>query len=120
MEEADVIAGIMKYRKQIHEQDMWNDPVKMSNVMVKLEVYNNYLSDFIAPAHKQATEEAYIQFKAHEHRGATKAKEDAKGLSVDARERYERLKYLYSATDNLLSRLQSRLRVIDNTIKNRI
>jgi len=112
-----IITNIMRLRGEIHEKNIWEDPIRLSDVMVKLEVYNNYLSDHIAPLHKIATDTAFRVFREHESKGATKAQMYAKGQSTEAREVYEKAKTLYAATSDLLSRMQSRIRVIENQLK---
>lgn len=119
MELETVVENIMRLRSVIHEQNIWDDPIALSDLMVKLEVYNNYLSDHVAPLHKVATDTAFQKFREHESLGATKAQEYSRGESTESRETYEKAKLLNHATDNLVSRLQSRLRVIENQIKGR-
>ena len=50
------VKGIHGVRERIHKFDMWNDPVALSDAMTKLAVYNSYLADYIALAHKEATD----------------------------------------------------------------
>lgn len=116
----ETIAGITKIRTAIHLQNLWNDPLKLSDAMLKLSVYNSYLSDNIAKLHKIATDEAFKQFKEHESMGATKAQQYAKGLSTTERYNFENAKILYGSVENLLSQLQSRLRVIENALRSKI
>lgn len=116
----DTLAGITKMRKTIHEQDLWNDPLKLSDVMVKLSVYNSYLSDHVSRLHKIVTDESFKQFKLHEGLGATKAQQYAKGLSTQQRYDFENSKMVYGSVQDLLSQLQSRLRIIENSLKGKI
>lgn len=106
------LAGIAKQREAIHKQDMWSDPVLLSEVMTKLAVYNSYLADNIAVLHKVDSDAKFSKFREHEDKGATKAEAYAKGETTEQRSNYENVKFVYSATSDLLSQLQSRLRVL--------
>jgi len=116
MELKRVIDGLQEKRNEIHKKDLWDDPLELSDVMLRIAVYNSYLADYIAPLHKQASEKQVIEFR--------KAKEDkktvgesemiAKQNSLGERAEYEGAKYLYQANSNLLTVLQSRLRTIQN------
>lgn len=111
--------GLMKYRKLIHEQDLWDNPNELSDVMVKLATYNSYLADNLATLHHNATEAAGASFKAARDMevGVTEAERFAKAESLEPRRKYEHGKYVYDSTKNLISVLQSRLRVISEQIK---
>lgn len=114
----DAINGILHYREQIHEEHLWSDPIKLSEAMVKLSVYNSYLADNIAPLHKRATDKAYSVFmEASATEGVTKAETLSRGESTEQRREYENVKNIYSSTANLISVIQSRIRVIENSIK---
>ena len=113
------IKGIHDVRARIHEQNMWNDPVALSDAMTKLAVYNSYLADNIAPLHKQATDKAYSVFieSRTEGEGVTQSEQLSRGESTQEREEYENVQNIYRATDNLISVLQSRVRVAENQIR---
>ena len=113
------IEGLMKYRKHIHEQDLWDNPSELSDVMVKLATYNSYLADNLATLHHNATEAAGASFKAARDMevGVTEAERFAKAESLEPRRKYEHAKYVYDSTKNLISVLQCRLRVISEQIK---
>lgn len=118
MDLATTIKGIRDVRARIHEQDMWNDPVGLSDAMAKLAVYNNYLADNIAPLHKEASDKAYAVFlEARNETGVTQAELMSRGESTEEREMYENVQHIYRATDSLISVIQSRVRVAENTIK---
>lgn len=118
MELESAIAIIRKYRDTIHRDDIWHDPVALSDIMTKLAVGNAYLADHIAPLHKNATETQYAIFvEAKNEVSATQAEAMARGESTKQREMYENVLNIYRATDNLISVLQSRVRVADNQIK---
>lgn len=120
MELEKCVNRIMELRGFIHKEDLWGDPGKLSDLMIKIGVWNNYLSDHIPRLHKEATDVAFKHFKANLNEkggGVSKAEQLARGLSTDERQNYEQAKILYSATENLLSQLQSRLRVIENQTK---
>lgn len=113
------IEGIQKYRELIHQQNMWESPLDLSDTMTKLAVYNSYLADNIAPLHKQATDKAYAVFVEAKAKDmpVTQAESMSRGESTTEREVYENVKNIYQATSNLITVLQSRLRVIENQIR---
>lgn len=119
MELEKAIEGIQKYRELIHKQDMWADPMNLSDTMTKLAVYNSYLADHIAPLHKQATDKAYAVFVEAKAKDlpVTQADSMSRGESTEDREAYENVKNIYQATSNLITVLQSRLRTIENQIR---
>lgn len=93
------------------------DATLLVDYMFKLQVYNNYLSDHLPDFHKEKTDATFKAFRENEKLGATKAKMFAEGLTTDIRHRYEQAKTLYDATENLLSRLQSYIRVVESQYK---
>lgn len=119
MEIDKAIEGITKYREQIHQQNMWESPLDLSDTMTKLAVYNSYLADNIAPLHKAATDKAYAVFVEARAKDlpVTQADSMSRGESTEDRMTYENVKNVYQATSNLITVLQSRLRVIENQIK---
>lgn len=111
-----ILRGLEEHRDSIHEQNKWNNPVALSNTMTKLATYNAYLPDYIALLHKEATD---AQFKAFleakkEGKSDTGAETYARGESTEARQNYEKIKFVYQATSELISVVQSRLRVLEN------
>jgi uncharacterized NAD(P)/FAD-binding protein YdhS len=118
MKVEDAIKGIVTYRKLIHEENYWNNPERLSDVMAKLAVYNAYLADNIATFHKEASEKQSVVFmEARKEVGVTEAERIAKAESLNERETYEKCKYIYTATGNLITVLQSRLKVIEQQRK---
>lgn len=112
----DAIKGIQAHRKLIHEQDMWEDPISLSDTMTKLAVYNSYLADNIAPLHKQATDKAYsVYTECKADNMKTNAAEiEARGNSTEERMLHENTEKIYKSTASLITVLQSRLRTIEN------
>lgn len=119
METDEAIKIILKYRKQIHTENLWADPMALSDAMTRLAVGNAYLADNIAPLHAQATGSELTAFKAARDMdtGVTEAERLAKGETLVQRQEYENVKHIYASTSNLISVLQSRLRVIENARK---
>jgi hypothetical protein len=115
----DAIKGIVTYRKLIHEENYWNNPERLSDVMAKLAVYNSYLADNIATLHKQNNEKIAIVFREARDKdlGVTEAERVAKSETLTEKEVYEKCKYVYNATKDLVSVLQSRLKVIEQQRK---
>ena len=115
MDIATALEGISKKREEIHKKSMWDDPNSLSDLMVKLSVYNAYLADNIAKLHKEATDkqgESYLNHKSKT--SASEAKELARFDSTEEREEFEKVEFIYKSTSNLITVLQSRLRVIEN------
>lgn len=119
MELKTAIEGIMKLRKTIHEQNLWNNPNHLSDVMVKLSVYNAYLADHLAGLHQTASDSAVRAFQAARDMevGVTEAERLAKAESLKPRKEFEHTQYIYKSTGSLISVLQSRLRVIESQLK---
>ncbi len=115
MKVEDAIKGIVTYRKLIHEENYWNNPERLSDVMAKLAVYNAYLADNIATYHRLTDDKVSTVFMNARKLdvGVTESERLAKSETTVEREMYEKLKYIYTATANLITVLQSRLRVIE-------
>lgn len=115
MKVEDAIKGIVTYRKLIHEENYWNNPERLSDVMAKLAVYNAYLADNIATFHRETNDKQLLIYKTNrdEGKGVTEAERLAKAESGGERETYEKCKYIYTATKDLVTVLQSRLKVIE-------
>ena len=115
----DVISGIHTWREKVHTEAMWNDPVRLSDAMLRLATYNAYLADELAPLHKAATDKAYQVFTEVKADGGSvsQAENMSRGESTREREMYENILNVYRATDNLISVMQSRVRVAENTLK---
>lgn len=113
------IKGILEQRQAIHTQNLWSDPNHLSEVMLKLATYNAYLADHIATLHHTASEVAGASFKAARDMevGVTEAERFAKAESLEQRKQYENVLHIYKSTSNLISVLQSRLRVISDQYK---
>lgn len=118
METSEAIKGILKHREAIHKQNQWNNPMALSDTMTKLATYNAYLADNIAELHYQATESSNVAYKKARDAENTIADSEsiAKIESILHRKEYENIKYVYTSTGNLISVLQTRLRVIENQI----
>lgn len=112
----DAIKGIQAHRELIHKENLWEDPISLSDTMTRLAVYNSYLADNIAPLHKNATDKAYEVFSECKADGmaTNRAEIEARGNSTEERELYESTEKIYKATSNLITVLQSRLRTIEN------
>lgn len=116
MELETAIKGIVAQRETIHREHQWSDPIALSDTMTKLSVYNAYLADHIALLHKEATDKSYAVYTEARADGTPQgtAEQMSRGESTSQRELYEKVKNIYTATGNLISVLQSRLRVIEN------
>lgn len=119
METSKILAGLRHHRDIIHEKNLWADPVALSEQMTKLATYNSLLADKLALLHKKVTDKNWSTFKniTANGIGATIAAQQAKGTSTEEREEYENALNIYRATDNLISVIQSRVRVIGEQIK---
>ena len=119
MELSKAIEGIHRYRELIHKEDMWNDPISLSDTMTKLAVYNSYIADNIAPLHKKATDQAYKAYIEAKTSGETASYSEqlSRGKSTDDRMLFENTQNIYRATTNLITVIQTRLKVIENQRK---
>lgn len=119
MELDEVLKGINHHRARIHAGKMWADPYKLSDVGNKLSTYNAYLADFLADAHKTATDKSHSIYLECLGKGesATKAEQMARGESAQERRDYEHIKFVYTATAALISFIQTKIRVNENQMK---
>lgn len=115
----EAILGIQKHRERIHAGAIWSDKEALSDVMIKLSVYSGYLADNIAPLHRKATDKAYAVFTEAKAEGlpVTQAEIMSRGESTAEREEYENVKNVYSSTEGLMTRIQTRLRIIEEQIR---
>lgn len=90
--------------------------MQLSDSMTKLAVYNAYLADDMAGLHKSATDKAYKVYTEAKNAGETASYSEqlSRGESTDQRYNYENVQNIYKATGNLISVIQSRLKVIEN------
>lgn len=118
----EAIKGIMHHRERIHTENLWTDPVALSDVGLKLITYNSYLADELAELHKKATDEHYRVYLecVSKGEGVTKAEQMAKGESTEQRKEYENAKFIYTATGGLISFIQTKIRVSENQLKNEV
>lgn len=119
MDLEQILSGIQSYRDKIHQEKMWNDPGKLSDVATKLATYNAYLSDHLAPLHKEATDaqgRARARYK-KEGMAPSPAETESKYDTTEEREKHENAQFVYKSTDKLINVIQSRTRVVENQIK---
>jgi hypothetical protein len=114
-----IIQGIVSCRERIHKQNMWEDPMALSDIMTKLSVYNAYLGDNIAPLHKAATDKAYKVYMEKREAGQTVSYSEqvSRGLSIEERLLYENTQNVFKSTRDLVSVLQTRLGAIRDMMK---
>lgn len=118
----EAIKGIMHHRERIHTENLWTDPVALSDVGLKLITYNSYLADELADLHKKATDKhhaTYLECIA-KGEGVTKAEQMAKGESTEQRKEYENAKFIYAATGSLITFIQTKIKVLDNQLKHEV
>lgn len=119
MELSKAIDGINKYRDTIAVKNQWTDPIGLSDSMLKLSVYNSYLSDHIAEMHMLSTQKRLEAYKVARDSGETQGDSEttAKIDSLIERTKYEELQHKYKSTDNIISTIQSKLRIIENQMR---
>ena len=117
---AEALLGITKYREKIYKENLWEAPVDLSDVMTKLAVYKSFLADYIAPAHKKATDKQTKAFLDGRKLGLSVSESEiqARANATDERQDYENLLNVYRATSDLISVIQTRLRVIGQEERN--
>lgn len=118
----DAIKGIMHHREQIHTQNLWSDPVALSDEATKLATYNSYLADDLATLHKRATDKHHAVYLEVLSRGegVTKAEQMGKGESTQERSEYERVLFISRATSGLISAIQTKTRVSESQYKQEV
>lgn len=116
MEEA--LKEIRRLRKLIHEEHVWGNPSELARIGGLLASYNSDLADNIAPLHKRATDAQAKAFRSYKSQGMTDtgAESQSRFDSTQEREDYEAVRYIYNATDKLISLLQTSIRTTENQI----
>lgn len=119
MSPEDAIKGIMTHRERIHRENAWANEGELSDIALKLATYNSYLADHLATFHRQATDKHHAVYLEclEKAEGVTKAEAMARGESTAQREEYEKAKFIYSSTESLMSRIQTKIRVLENQMK---
>lgn len=118
----EAITGISHHRERIHTNNLWTDPVALSDVGLKLITYNSYLADELADLHKIASDKHHAVYLdcINKGEGVTKAEQMAKGESTTERKEYEKAKFIYTATGSLISFIQTKIRVSENQMKQEV
>jgi hypothetical protein len=119
MELLKAIEGIDKYIEVIHKENQWSDPIRLSDSMLKLSVYNSYLSDHLAELHLESTQKRINSYMKNREDRVTQgdSKEISKKDSLKERTAHEKIKYKYNSTDKLIGTIQTKLKVIENQMK---
>lgn len=118
MELQKAIDGIDKYIELIHAENQWADPIRLSDSMMKLSVYNAYLSDHIADKHFLSTQKRLLSYQENRKKETQGDSEQiAKLDSLLERTEHESMKYKYNSTDKLIGTIQTKLKVIENQMK---
>lgn len=119
MELVKAIEGIDKYIEVIHKENQWSDPIRLSDSMLKLSVYNSYLSDHIAETHLLSTQKRLDAYMKNREDKVTQGDSEilARSDSLKERTNYETIKYKYNSTDKLIGTIQTKLKVIENQMK---
>ncbi len=113
------IDGIQQHRELIHKENRWEDPLRLSDSMMRLSVYNSYLADHIAELHQISTGKRLMDYKSNRDNDRTQGDSDVLSRlnSLQERNNYENTKYIYNATDKLIGTIQTKLKVIENQMK---
>lgn len=112
------LTEIRNLRSLIHEEHVWGNPSELARIGGLLASYNSDLADNIARLHKEVTDKQARAYRGYKKQGMTDtgAQEQSRFDSVDERERYENIKYVYNATEKLISLLQTSIRTTENQI----
>lgn len=120
MQLEEVVKKIIQARTLIAEYE--NDPDALSKLAVRVATYNAYLGDYASEAALEAARkrsEAYKRLKEEGYK-PTPAENEAKNevreleAEVDARNK------MHKDSASLVSAIQTRLRVLENQLKNEI
>lgn len=107
------IEKIIELREYIHQNDLWDRPEALSEVMTKLAVRNHQLAEHIARLEKTYKESEILEYqKARKSLTQGDAEKQARLKSLDAKEDYENVKTVNKATADLINVIQSRLRIL--------
>lgn len=118
----DALKGISHHRARLHEENAWGNPVALVDIGDKLVTYNSYLADFIADFHKQASDKYHSVYLEciNKDEGVTKAQQMGKGESTQERRDFEHVKFVYTATKDMVSFIQTKIRILENQLKNEV
>lgn len=111
-----VLEGLNDKRETLAKKNLWSDPYKLSEIALQIRTYLTYLADYKAPLHKEATEARVTSLKKYLNagKGVTEAKELAQLDSVNERKAKELADSVYEAYDDLVSSIQTRIKVVIN------
>lgn len=112
--ELDVaIKGYADARERL--QGKWTSPVALSDLAVKIALYGTYIGDHLGD-YKAAyeTKRAKTYFEAiKSEKSATASENEARSQNAEYHAQIQRLETVYKSLNNLVSVIQSRLRVLE-------
>lgn len=122
MKLTEVLEKVVYWTNIIDTAIKQEEPATLSKAMLKLAVYNSHLADHLASLERTANDKRLLSYKAARDIDVTQG--DAENLSKlessKEKELYEKCRYKYKATENLLSASQSRIRVIENQMRREV
>lgn len=120
MELEAVVKKIIEGRELIKQYE--NDPDALSKLAIRISTYNAYLGDYASDAALKASQKRRERYNAYREEGMkpTPADNEAKNdvreddAEVDARNK------MHKDAASLVSAIQTRLRVLENQLKNEV
>jgi hypothetical protein len=116
----EVVHKILEARVLLKEYE--NDPDALSKLAVRISTYNAYLGDYASEIALEASRkrsEAYRKYRDEGYKptpAENEAKNDVRELETEADARNK----MHKDAANLVSVIQTRLRVLENQLKNEI
>lgn len=120
MELEAALKGVAILRERIHKEKIWDNPTELSDVAIKLSVYYSYIGDYVADLHKDATDTNYQIFLTERKTGSAvnAAEKKAHGESTEQRRAYENILVVRKSIEQMISIIQTRLRILETQSKN--
>jgi hypothetical protein len=120
MEQDKVVAGIRSVRDRII--GAWEDPVTLSDLGNKLATYNAYLGDHLGEVEsKRETEKSKIYLEALKSGTATTGADNwSRAQVAELTGQARRLAIMHKDANVQISMIQSRLRVLENQMRNQV
>lgn len=119
MELDKAITGYFDTRKRL--ESSWSNPRLLSDIMLKMSTYLSYIGDHLGDLKAEYEQERAKAFMAHlETKSASAAENLARVDTSEIRGQVAKLELTLKNGQNLVSIGQSRLRVLENEMRNQV
>lgn len=115
--------AIDRLLKVIADTDAFDDPVSLSNIMVRLSYSNHIIGRGLAAlqaAYRQKRSDVYNEVMQDKDSKVTHAKQKAEEASYELEKEYDHYKNVHEDTQTFINVCQSHLRVLGMEAKNQI